>query len=409
MSQPHILVVDDMQTSTKMMSFMLKRANYEVTTKNNAIEALQWLHVPGNRPILIISDLNMPQMDGIQFVRRVRAMPEYANVPVLILSAESERARVLACLQAGANDYIIKPVNAVNLTKRIELLLSKQEAVHTEHHAAETTPVGVFSLRGGVGTTSLAVNLSVGLQQLWGQDVSLVDLTSKNSHCALMLGIQPQQTLAQFAQPKDTPLNATRLKPLLLKHKTGVTLLPAPVYAHDTAKITGAMIEQVCKYLKSAYPFVVIDAGSNMNDTTHTALDRSQVILLVLSPEKAAVEAAANALQLFERLNYDSNRIWPVLNQTFASAQLPQQTIENTLGRKIEYSIPFDPVGFVEAINSGVPVVQANPLSEASIAIAKLAYALSPEALKKEPPGEASALLAEVRKQLDLGITLPEN
>lgn len=395
--QQHILLVDDMATSTKMMSVILQRANFQVTAFNNPLEALQWLKAPSNRPDLIITDLNMPDVDGIQLVQYTRKLEGLATVPILILSAETDKNRVLASLKAGANDYMVKPVRGPDLVQRVEKLLAAVESDAPGATAAtQTVGVSVFSLRGGVGTTTMAVNLALALRQLWGKETVLVDLSPQNSHAALWLGLKPEKTLV----PAPANLSEADVDKLLLKHKSGLHLLPAPEFAYDSAKITDAIVGQLWGILRKKFLFIVVDAGNSVTPASYTAMTHCKKTMLLMAPEKGSVVAAKNAIALAEQLKYDSTNLLLVLNQLTADGGLSQKAVEDAMGRQMAAVIPHDSVGVFEAINSGTPLIEANPMAEASMAIAKLAYELSPDGLKLDVPEDASVLLKEIQKQM---------
>lgn len=402
MSQQHILLVDDMATSTKMMDVMLRRANFQVTAFNNPVEAVQWLKLPANRPDLIVTDLNMPNIDGIQLVQIVRQMEGLVTIPILVLSAETDKNRVLATLQAGANDYMVKPVRGPDLVQRVEKLLSAaaESDAPGSKSAAETLGVSVFSLRGGVGTTTIAVNLALAFRQLWGKETVLVDLSAQNSHAALWLGLKPQKTLTTFAAKNPPGLTEADLESILLKHNSGLAVLPAPEFAYDSAKITDALVGQLWGWLKKRFSFIVIDAGNSVSPASYAAMTQCKKTILLVAPDKGSVVAAKNALNLAEQLKYDASNMLLVLNQLIADGGLSQKAVEDAVGRQLETVIPHDAVGVIEAINSGNPLIESNPMAEASMAIAKLAYNLSPDGLKLDVPEDASVLLKEVQKQL---------
>ena len=147
----------------------------------------------------------MPEMSGYEFIRQVRATPSVDHLPIILLTAKGDLAERIAGFEAGADDYLTKPINAVELEQRVEALLSRKRAVA---NCPEATIITVFSLRGGVGTTSVAVNLSIALAHLWDIRVLLADMALKNGHCAMMLNLAPNRSLADLAKQKQPCVRA---------------------------------------------------------------------------------------------------------------------------------------------------------------------------------------------------------
>ncbi len=396
MIKAHILAVDDNPMSTKMMGILLRREGFEITLFNSPLAALKWLKTPGNVPDLIISDINMPEMDGHEFLRRIRADPGKKHIPIILLTAQSDMSQKVAGFKAGADDYLVKPVNSTELLLRIEALLARAQATADEP-PPEARTITVFSLKGGVGTTSVAVNMAVALASMWQCDVPLVDLSLATGHCALLLDTKPVHTLFHLAE-MGGEIDETVVQKVLLKHKSGVRLLPAPDSPVQAEQVTAEAIDRIWPYLSFAYPMMVVDGGNALTDTTLNAFDRSRHIVLLLTPELASLKAAIDMFGLFKQLGYPPEHIVPVLNYTFGKNGLPPKDMETALKRPLLYAIPHDSAGFVKAINTGQPFVMTNPSGATGLSVAQLAYALSPPNLKTRRTANAPPLLAAVRR-----------
>lgn len=398
MSEDHILVVDDNELSARMVAELLDRRGYSTTIKHDPLEALSWLRVPGDLPDLIVLDLMMPGMSGYEFLRQVRADPAMAHLPVIMLTAKGQMDHKVAGFEAGADDYLVKPVNAVELEIRVKSLLARMETVGATGPRPQATVIAVFSLRGGVGTTSIAVNLAGALGALWGLKVPLLDMAFKNGHCGLMLNLKPKHTIADLVEWEDDTVDPEVVENLLVTHKSGISLLPAPESPLDADLITVAVLDQAWPYLRSRYRFMVVDAGSELSEVTLAILERAHVVALVLTPELASLKAATDALRIFERLGLEGSRVFPVINWTFPRDGLPQRSIENALGAKAKEAIPHERTAFVRAINSGRPLITTDPAAEASLAIARLAYRSSAAEMETQEITNPSQLLTMVRQ-----------
>jgi len=118
-----ILVVDDDKTTRKMISLILKSKGYEVVTAENGIEALQKLGL--ERINLILTDMNMPYMDGIEFIKQVRANPDISNIPIVMITTEADEDEKRRAFEAGVDDYLVKPTNAEQISESIKKIVKK--------------------------------------------------------------------------------------------------------------------------------------------------------------------------------------------------------------------------------------------------------------------------------------------
>jgi two-component system, chemotaxis family, chemotaxis protein CheY len=117
-----VLVVDDSVTMVMSLKTTLSLNGFQAETAGNGREALNKLK-GGVRPDLILTDINMPVMDGIELIRNVRAMPGLKFVPILTLTTESELAKKNEGKQAGATGWLVKPVSGNDLVAVIRKVL----------------------------------------------------------------------------------------------------------------------------------------------------------------------------------------------------------------------------------------------------------------------------------------------
>lgn len=119
-----ILVIDD-ELSIRMLLENFLKKNYDVVTKNDGMEALKWME-DGNIPDLVVADIQMPNLDGYEFIKNIRASGYFKDIPLIMLSGIESSSEKVKCLKLGANDYIVKPFNPEELSIRIELLLARK-------------------------------------------------------------------------------------------------------------------------------------------------------------------------------------------------------------------------------------------------------------------------------------------
>ena len=399
MGTAHIVVVEDSEVTLFKLKSVLIRLGYTVTTFTNPLTALEWLEKPDEAPDLIMTDVMMPEMDGIAFVSKVRSIPKTAQTPIIMLTGQTEIETKIAGLQAGADDYLSKSVSPTELELRLKALLSRSETTEGSFSQAVARTISVFSLRGGVGKTTLSVNLSIALAQLRGIDVSLWDMALSGGHCASFLNLKPKNTLASVHDWPDESVDEEFLAQLLIKHELGIRLMPAPVSPAEAELVTPRTVDLAWSYLQGSSAYLVVDAGSQFSELVMTILERSDIILLVLAPEIASVKSAADALEIFEQLGYNLEKVLLVINNIFPTQWLVAKKIVPVLKNRTAYEVPYDSDGFVRAIITGEPLVSTAPKSEAGQAIISLADKLGQKQMESSSKSHSSPLLDWVRKQ----------
>lgn len=389
-----ILVVDDSKLAAKMVQDRLVSKGYEVSVAFSGEEALA--EVRDEVPDLVVSDLTMPGMDGYELCQRLRRDPTTAEVPIILLTSRGKISEKEAGFEAGADDYLVKPVVPAELELKIKVLLGRTQATRA---ASEGRVISVFSLRGGVGVTSLAVNLAVSLAQMWQVEVPLIDLALESGHGALMLNLKPKYTLAELSQRTEESIDQELLDGYLVHHESGVRLLAAPPSPEQADLVTPDLPHTVLPMLKSKFEYIVVDTASSFSEITLAALDLSDLIIVVLSPDLASLKVSAATMDVFQALGYPKERLAVVINLIFPQSGLPPKKIEAALGLPVNVVIPYERTLFVEAINSGVPAVWGYPTASASTTIGQLAFQVSkPKMQEKEK--SPSGMLLRLRERL---------
>jgi MinD-like ATPase involved in chromosome partitioning or flagellar assembly len=244
--------------------------------------------------------------------------------------------------------------------------------------------ISVFSLKGGVGVSSLSVNLAIAISKTLKIETCLMDAAFSNGQLALMLNLKPQMTISTFANFPDEVVEKRDIANLIIKHKTGVNLLPAPVSALDAELITPRVINLLWPHLQTLAAYLVVDAGNHFSDANLTLMDRSDIILVVFAPEVASLRAASDALRIISKMNgYENKKIILVQNDIFPGKRVTTEIIDSILNDKknkervtkdkLIVEIPYDSDGFISGIQTGEPLLTASPNTNASNAIMNLA------------------------------------
>ncbi len=398
-----ILVIDDNTDLLRMMRLILQdRGGHEVVLSADGADGLS--RALTSPPDLAIIDVMMPGITGYDIVRRLREQPQTADIPILILTARGQMIDRQTALQAGANDHMAKPAAPQELLDKVDELLALviKEA---DPSVPKAKVVSLLSLRGGVGVTTLAVNLALNgvralqaepprsngqsgeeadldkdspqalrqqFEQSSGQsqakrDVCLVDLSPSSGQAALHLRVKAQRTWAALPG-LGSDLSPDALIDLLTPHSSGLQLLAAPfepIYANTLSAI---LVDGALSGLKSCFNLVVIDVPPLVDVVAAAALDSSDHIILVLTPEVGAIQSTVAVLQVMDEVK---DKVMLVLNHVSPQPGVPGAAIAKALRRPITLSIPYDPAQ-AAALPYGKPLAWFQPSSPLAAALGHL-------------------------------------
>ena len=376
-----VLAVDDNAINLKVVSVTLQHTGYEVFTAVSGPLALEL--AAKVQPDIILLDITMPDMDGYEVCRRLRSNPATVTIPIIMLTAHDTLEEKIKGFDSGADDYLTKPFQPAELQARIKVLLRrgnssfvlKEEVVQTKGKV-----IAAFSLRGGVGVSTVATNLACAFSQLWGSSsVVLVDLALTIGQSALMLNLPLKNTWANLTKFPLEDLDTDVVESVLIHHASGISVLAAPRSVADGELITPDLVKKVLGFLQKRFRYLVLDLPHDFRETSMIGFDFADQVVALLSPELASVRAMSGALEVFDTLNYKRENVQLVMNWIFEKRGLAKKDIENALHQQAMLEIPFSPELMVTAINLGNPPVLSAPNSPVSTLFEDFAYFLSRE------------------------------
>src|SRR3989454_11997663 len=220
MAGGRVLFVDDEQQIRKLLSTWLTRHGYVVTVAGDGWEALKAIRA--KPPDLVITDVNMPNMNGFELARRLRADHRTARIPIVMLSARKQADDVLTGCAEGADEYVPKPVEMAVLGAKIDVLMRRFRATQGETAVKRGGSVVAFLHgKGGVGCTTLAVNAAVALAATTIYRVALLDLNLEFGNAPMLLNVTPERTLADLAQHEATEIDDVTFARYLAQDPSG--------------------------------------------------------------------------------------------------------------------------------------------------------------------------------------------
>ncbi len=379
----------------------LSSAGYATTTVTTPADAVAAMR---GRPIHLIVAEGLATSGAIASLRT--AGDGGSITPILVVAPAHDVEARIAFLEAGADDVIPGTFSHNELEARVMALLIRAGKVRPElaSHGGRADIISFFSPKGGVGTTTLAVNAAVllagggtadsdrggsahrgaapratpdpsGNGSEPGQRVLLIDLDLQFGQVATHLNLNPRYDIAGLASDDQALADAELARAYLTIHTSGVAVLAAPPRPEADFRVTLEHLEQIIDILRPGFDHVVVDLGSRLDPRSLWMLEQSDVHVFVLFPEIAALRSMSllNAF-LVETTPLQAKSLL-VINHVLPTELLKARDVENLLRAKPAAEIPYVEVEMMRAVNEGVPIVIGRPASPATIALRRLAQA----------------------------------
>lgn len=348
------------------------------STAGAAASVTQW------KPDIAVLYVGAGRPDQVAIVEAIAMQAPYATV--VVIGEANDLSVVTGFMQAGADGYLLNTDGPEGLADY--LLDTHDQVVSRKRHWSQAglelvSPrrpqlVATFSPKGGVGKTTLAVNLAVALEAVTAEQVTLLDMDLEAGDVATVLDLQPRLTTGDWARAlaagEDVDVAA-----YLTPHSSGIRVLAAPPSPALAESVRPEHVRRAIATAKLGAEFVVADTAPSFTDQVLAVLDEAQSLLLLLTPDVAALKNVRTALDVMADLGYPAAKIHPVMNRHAGDHGLSAQQVEELLGRPVAAVIPNDPTVVTSATNSGKPFVLSHPEAGVSKAVLDLARLIAAE------------------------------
>ncbi len=349
-----ILIVDDDQNVQRLLQYTLKQEGYDVIVAADGAEGFRLWGT--DAPDLILLDVALPKLDGYQVATKIRAEEEPpAHVPIIMLTAEREVEQKVRGLRAGADDYLIKPFHPAELLARIKSLLAR---FAPRDVLAARPPMGnilaFYGAKGGVGTTTIAINVAIALHRELGRKVCLVDgnLQFGDHRVFLDLGLDRKSIVDVVTA---TSIDGDLIRSVLVKHDSGVDLLLAPPSPETAELVHPDHLPLISEFLRAQYDYVVIDIDKRLDDVNLGVFEAADTIFVVMTADLSCLKNVRLILETVDHLGYPPSKVQLVLNRSNAFTGINVKNAEGALRRTIDHQIVNEYRGAISALNSGAP------------------------------------------------------
>ncbi|HVS38136.1 MAG TPA: response regulator [Gemmataceae bacterium] len=341
-------------------------------------------------PDVVLISLDSDQNKALALIAQLAQMNP--DLPILAVSAKGDGQAILQALRSGAKEFLTAPVVLEDLLKALQRLRPRIDSRGGEPVAPKTESqiIAVLGSRGGVGCTSLAVNLGATLAQNPAHSVALVDLDLALGDADVALDLMADYTLADVAMNVER-LDMQFLRKALSKHSCGLSLLPHPVQMEDIGVVREESLQRLIGLLRASFTHLVLDLSKSFAPTDVTALRMADVILLVGQLELSSLR---NVVRMVQTLTNDAelaDKFKLILNRVGGETDITVKKAEETTGKPVYWQVPNDAKLMTESRTNGVPLVLHAPRSKLQQSYAGLAQALFGKPEETAPPKEKSA------------------
>jgi pilus assembly protein CpaE len=378
-----VLIVDDAaETRENLRKLLQFVGNLEVVgTANSGRSGIDT--AKALKPDVVLMDINMPDMDGIVATETIRQQSPSSQI--IILSVQGDPNYMRRAMLAGARDFLTKPPALDELTSAIHRAgkMAKEENVKRASGAngaaglaANSLALGkiivVYGPKGGIGVTTIAVNLAVTLQNE-ETPVCLVDGNLQFGDLAVFLNEQVRNSILDLA-PRVDELDSEVVKNVLISNtQTGLSLLPSPARPEYADNVSGEQFAKTLKFLRTMFSYVIVDASTILTDVVLGALDNADLVVLITTQEIPSIKNARLFLDLAEVLGISRRQLIFVMNRFDKRIGISPDKVSESFKQDISVVVPFEDRVVVPSVNRGVPFMlgdRSRPIAKSILALA---------------------------------------
>ena len=303
------------------------------------------------------------------------------NAPTIVYSSLSDAQSVRRAMVAGARDYLVKPLKPEELSRAVYGVLEQEERKRLRADGqgpevvARGTVITVFGAKGGIGKTTISTNLATTLAKITGANVCLLDMDTRFGDVAIMMDVAVEASIADVARKIDE-IDRDKIRDYLVKHHSGVSILPAPLHPTEWRNMTPQHIEKIVELLAQTHDYVVIDTPGTFNELIAATLELANLILLITSMDIASIKDTALALEMLRAAGISEDKVKLTINHSTAANSLREEDVSRVLEYDVFWRIPHD-LNVSSSTQLGQPIVIAKPYARVSRSIIELTHTLT--------------------------------
>jgi pilus assembly protein CpaE len=373
-----ILLVDDDLDTLRLVGLMLQRQGYEIRAASSGPQALAI--VEREIPDLILLDVMMPEMDGLEVTGRLRANPSTSSVPIILFTAKNQVDDKILGFESGADDYLIKPAQPRELVAHIKVVLARRakETAHFPPVRPRGTMIGILAAKGGLGVSTVALNLGVALAGGRKGEVIVADFRPGQGTIGLELGFSKADGVTRLLQRKPNEITPREIEGQIASHTSGVRFLLSSYQPGDARYGNlDAHFETIARHLPYMASFVILDLGPSLSVSTEKVLPHCDEIVVIVEPIPNTLIQSKALIDDVIAIGVGEGRLKVALVNRFRSGvQLSASQVQEKLSCTMTAMITPAPELAYQASLHNIPLIVQQPDSLTAQQIGALAEKL---------------------------------
>jgi len=346
---------------------------------------------PSLRPDVMIVEVPIDPAQGdagssAAIERLARRLPESA---IIATATDATAEFVLQIIRAGAMEFVRRPID------HRELVAALDKVGRFKGRSGQRQPgrvTAVFSAKGGLGVTTLAVNLAVCFAENSTKSTLLVELDTRHSDVVTFLDLRPRYSILDVFDSIDR-MDESLLQGLMVKHGSGLWVLPGPSRI-ERGHVAGDQVQAGIELLRGHFDQIVLDLRHDLDPGTIAALEAAETVLFLTTLNVSALRSSAAALAAFRHLGLDMKKVKVVVMRDGTGEDVTVKHVRETLGVPVYWKTPSEYPSVVGSINNGRPVVSEAPRSKFAKNVRELSDMLLGDGREAVSPRRSSSVLA---------------
>ncbi len=358
-----VLIVDDDLETLRLVGLMLQRQGFQIVAANNGTQAMGMART--EKPAIIVLDIMMPDIDGYEVTRQLRKDPDTSNIPIILFTAKSQTEDKLTGYEAGADDYLTKPIHPAELVAKIKKLLEIGRSRETTSNIHGYT-IGVLAAKGGSCVSTVTLNLALTHHLKTKEENIAAELRPSQGTWALEMGFPNPEGLNNLLRMKPIELTVQRVQEQLTPTTRGIKLLMASYKPKDAELISaGLALTEIVQRLSQIGSTVFLDIGTGFIPNIEKIASFCDEIILLIEPNPLSVNRSKLLMDMLIELSFGKSKFLTIVqcNRVGAAIQMTNPQMVDVLKQPIIHLIPPVPEQAFNAFSKSIPLIELQPNS----------------------------------------------